>query len=232
MRARALADRATLGVWVASAESPDQAQQALAIAREVDDPALLIRALTACGYIAAYFDAEAAGPYLAEAIGLARDLGDRWRLSQILVAQVVAALAARDPIAARAAAEEGRDLADAIGDRFDARRCRWYLGVAQLNQGDLAGAVAQFAAVADEAEAAHDEIWRVDSLVGLGIALAYQGDDAPARAAADEAVEATAELGGLKAAAAYHVLAVAALAAGDATTAQDAIEAGRPLSAP
>ncbi|MGB9306517.1 MAG: NB-ARC domain-containing protein, partial [Mycobacterium sp.] len=102
VRARALADRATLGLWVASAESPDQAQQALAIAREIDDPALLIRALTACGYIAAYFDAEAAGPYLTEALGLARALDDRWRLSQILVAQVVAALAARDPIAARA----------------------------------------------------------------------------------------------------------------------------------
>ena len=39
VRARALADRATLGLWGASTESPDQAQQALAIAREVDDPA-------------------------------------------------------------------------------------------------------------------------------------------------------------------------------------------------
>jgi DNA-binding CsgD family transcriptional regulator len=84
--------------------------------------------------------------------------------------------------------------------------------------------------VADEAEAAHDEIWRVDSLVGLGIALAHQGDYAAARAAAQAAVEATAELGGLKAVAAYHVLAVAALAAGDATTAQDATAAGRPLA--
>ena len=113
---------------------------------------------------------------MAEAIGLARDLGDRWRLSQILVAQAVAALAARDPVAARAAAEEGRDLADAIGDRFDARRCRWYLGAAQVYQGDLAGAVAQFTAVADEADAAHDEIWRVDSLVCRSVALAYQGE--------------------------------------------------------
>ena len=229
VRARALADRATLGVWIASAESQDQAQQALAIAREVDDTALLIRALTARGYVAAYFDAEAAGAYLAEASGLARDLGDRWRLSQILVAQVVVGLVARNPITARAAAEEGRDLADAIGDRFDARRCRWYLAVAQINQGDLAGAVAQFAAVADEAEAAHDEIWRVDSLVGLGVALGYQGDTAAARAAADEAVEATVELGGLKAGAAYHVLAFAALAAGDVAAAQGALKAGWPL---
>jgi predicted ATPase/class 3 adenylate cyclase/DNA-binding CsgD family transcriptional regulator len=228
VRARALADRATLGLWAGDADSPDQAQQALAIAREIDDRALLVRALTARGYVAAYFDAESARTYLAEAIGLARDLGDPWRLSQILVAQAVAALTARDSIAARAAAEEGRDLADAIGDQFDARRCRWYLGVAQLYQGDLAGAGAQFAAVAAEAEAAHDEIWRVDSVVGRGNTLAYQGDIAAARATADAAVEATAELGGLKAGAAYHALAIAALAAGDAATAQDALEAAWP----
>jgi predicted ATPase/class 3 adenylate cyclase/DNA-binding CsgD family transcriptional regulator len=228
VRARALADSAALGLWMGAADSPDQAQQALAIAREVDDPALLARALTACGYIASYFDAEAARTYLAEAIVLARDLGDPWRLSQILAAQAVGALAAADPIAMRAAAEEARDLADAIGDRFGSRRCRWYLGVAQVSKGDLAGAVAQFAAVAAEAEAAHDEVWRADSLVLRGIALAYQGDIAAARAAADAAVEATAELGGIKAAAAHSALAVAALAAGDAATAQDATEAGRP----
>ena len=60
VRARALADRAVLAIWAGAADSLDQAQQALAIAREVDDPALLARALTACGYIAAYYDAEAA----------------------------------------------------------------------------------------------------------------------------------------------------------------------------
>ena len=68
---------------------------------------------------------------------------------------------------------------------------------AQVFQGDLAGAVAQFAAVADEAEAAHDEILRADSLACQGVALAYQGDTAAARAAADAAVEAAAELGGI-----------------------------------
>jgi predicted ATPase/DNA-binding CsgD family transcriptional regulator len=227
VRARALADTAALGIWAGAAESPDQAQQALAIAREVEDPALLARALTACGYIAGYFDAEAARAYLAEAIGLAREFGDRMRLSQILVAQVAAAILAGNPLAARAAAEEGRDLAEAIGDRFDARRCRFGLGMAQLCQGDLAGAVAQFAAVADEAEGAHDEIWRVDSLAYQGVALAYQGDTGAARAAADAAVEAAAEVGGIKASAAYGALARVALAAGDAATALDAIEAAR-----
>jgi len=47
--------------------SMDQAEQALAIARELDDPALLSRALTACGAISAHTP-EVARPYFAEAI--------------------------------------------------------------------------------------------------------------------------------------------------------------------
>jgi predicted ATPase/class 3 adenylate cyclase/DNA-binding CsgD family transcriptional regulator len=225
VRARALADSAVLGLWAGAADSQDQAQQALAIAREVDDPTLLARALTACGYIASYFDTEAARAYLAEAIRLARELGDRWRLSQILTCQAVLAFAAGDPIALLAIGQEGCDLANAIGDRFNARRSRWCLGVTQVFTGDLTGAVALFAAVADEAEAAHDEIWRTDSLAFRSIALAYQGEVAAAQAAADAAVEASAGLGGIKAGAAYHALATVALAAGDAAKARDAAEA-------
>jgi predicted ATPase/class 3 adenylate cyclase/DNA-binding CsgD family transcriptional regulator len=223
--ARALADRAMLAVWAGDAESADQARRALAIARDVDDPALLARALTACGYIAGSFDAAAARTYLAEAIGLARALGDQWGLCEVLVAQGLGALAAGDPLTWRAAVEEGRDLADAIGDKFGARRCRWGIGIAQVFMGDLAGAVAQFAAVADEAAAAHDQIFRTDSLAFLGIALAYRGDTVGARTAADAAVEAAAELGGPKASIAYLALAATALAAGDAAAAQEATEA-------
>jgi predicted ATPase/class 3 adenylate cyclase/DNA-binding CsgD family transcriptional regulator len=227
IKARALADSAILGLWVGvgAADSPDQAQQALAIAREVEDRALLVRALTACGFVAGYFDVEAAQAYLTEAIGLARESDDQWRLSQILAWQAVAALAAGDPLAVRAAGEEGRDLAEAVGDRFHSRQCRVCLGVAQIFQGDLAGAVAQFAAVAVEAEAAHDEIWRADSFAYGGVALAHQGDTVAARAAADAAIEAATELGGIEAALGYSALAFAALAAGDAATAQDATEA-------
>jgi predicted ATPase len=121
VRARALADRAILAIWVGDAHSLSQAEQALAIAREVDDPALLGRALTASGLIAAVVSAELAGPYLVEAIGLARASGDGWRLSQILAWQATAANIASDPIATRAPAEEGRDLADAIGDQYGSR---------------------------------------------------------------------------------------------------------------
>ena len=53
----------------------EEAEQALEIARDLDDPSLLLRALIACGSSSVY-DAEVAGQYLAEANALARELGD------------------------------------------------------------------------------------------------------------------------------------------------------------
>jgi predicted ATPase/class 3 adenylate cyclase/DNA-binding CsgD family transcriptional regulator len=225
VRARALADKALLGTWVDAAAGADQAQQALAIAREVDDPALLARALTACGFSAsASCNTEAARPYFAEAMRLARAVDDRWRLSQILAWQATAAAIAGDAIAVRAAAEEGCELADAIGDRFDSLQCRGYLGWAQLWQGDLAGAVAQFRTVAAEADAAHADILKPASLQGLGYALACQGEVNAAQTAAEAALQAAAELGEYFLGFGYSVLAMVALAAGDVETAQDACE--------
>src|ERR1700732_1137802 len=58
-----------------------------------------------------------------------------------------------------------------------------------MTSGDLAGAVTQFGQVAAEAKAAHDEVWSVLSLGGQGMALAYQGEAAAARAAAGEALQ-------------------------------------------
>ena len=228
VRARALADEATLAIRVGAADSLDQAQQALAIAREVDDPALLARALTACGSIAGYSsNAELARACFTEATELARAVGDRWRLSQILGWQAAAALVAGGPLAGRAPAEEGRDLAEAIGDRFVSRGCRWCLGVAQCWHGDLVGAAAQFAELVAEAHAAHDGVIEANSLGMQGAVLAYQGDTGAARAA-DAAVEAAAELGGSPAGLGYCALAAAALAAGDVAAARDACEAAAP----
>ena len=225
VRARALADRAVLATLMAAAYSLDQAQEALAIAREVDDPALLARALTACSVIAVFANPEVARAYFAEAIGLARALDDRWRLSQLLGWQSVAAAAAGDPIAGRAAGQEGRDLAEAIGDRFHSRQCRWSLGWAQLFQGDLAGAAAQFGEVAAEAEAAHDEMSNAQSLQSQSQVLAWQGKTGAARGAAEAAIEAAAELGGITAGSTHLALVIAALAAGDVVAALDASEA-------
>ena len=224
VRARALADHAVLAMTLGAADSVDGAQGALALARDIDDPAVLARALTACGFTAAY-NAELAGAYFAEAIELARESHDRWRLSQILGWQANAAIAAGDPIAARVAAEEGRDLADAIGDRFASRHCRVCLGLAQVYQGDPAGAAAQFRAVAAEAKVSHDGINAAVSLAHQGTALARQGKTDAARAAADASLESASGLGSLVASVGYYALASAALAAGDVGTARDATAA-------
>jgi predicted ATPase/DNA-binding NarL/FixJ family response regulator len=224
VRTRALADIAVLYLFCGANDSMDRAQQALALARDIEDPAVLARALTACGLTAAY-NAELAGVYFAEAIELVRELDDRWRLSQILGEQANAAIAAGDPIAARVAAEEGRDLADAIGDRFNSRHCRMCLGLAQTYQGDPAGAVAQFRAVAAEAKAAHDGLLHAVSLAHQGTVLAWQGETDAARAAADASLESASEFGALAASIGYFALGNAALAAGDVGTARDATTA-------
>lgn len=201
------------------------ALEALTIARELGDPALLLRALTGCGIIAA-FDASAAGPYFDEALGLARELGDDQSLSQILGLQAFAAITGKgDAIAARAAGEEGRDVADAIGDGYHSRMCRWCVVLAQWWHGDLAGAIAQCRDLVAESEAAHDEIWRMSSLVHLGHLLAEAGDAGAARSAATAAVHAAADLGEFNQGYAYAALAVASLAAGDVEASADAAEA-------
>jgi predicted ATPase/class 3 adenylate cyclase/DNA-binding CsgD family transcriptional regulator len=224
IRARALADKAVIDLVLGASDSVDRAQQALALARDIDDPAVLARTLTACGLTAAY-NAELAGTYFAEAIELARALDDRWRLSQILAWQADAAVAAGDPIAARRVAEEGRDLADTIGDGFNSRHCRVCAGVARLWQGETAGAAAEFRAVAAEAKTAHDAISEAISLAHQGTALAWQGDTVAARAAADASLEFASEFGGLAASVGYFALANTALAAGDVETALDAAAA-------
>jgi predicted ATPase/class 3 adenylate cyclase/DNA-binding CsgD family transcriptional regulator len=227
VRARALADKAVLDAWVSAKSSMDLAQQALTTARELDDPALLTRALTACGLVASYYDSELSRSHYAEAIGLARAIGDRWRLSQILALQTQGASVAGDPLAAREAAEEGRDVADAIGDGSNSRQCRFWLALAQGATGDLNGAVNLLDEVEAECEAAHDEMWRVSSLGSRGTALAYLGEAAAARAAAEATLEAGAELGEMHVGMGYHIIALAALAAGDGAQAQEACEAAR-----
>jgi DNA-binding CsgD family transcriptional regulator len=227
VRARALADKAVLDTYVGAADGLDQAEQAVAIARDVDDPALLARALTAYGCTASLsYHTEVARRCFAEAIGLARAVDDQWRLSQILAEQARGAHIAGDPLGIRAAAQEGRDLADAIGDESNSRMCRFYLGMAQLLIGDdLAGAAAQLGEVAAEGEAAHDEMLRVMSLGGQSLALAYRGEAAAARAAAEAILDGGAELGGRFAAFAPVVAGFAALAAGDRAAAHEAREA-------
>jgi predicted ATPase/class 3 adenylate cyclase/DNA-binding CsgD family transcriptional regulator len=226
--ARALTDKALLDAWGGVSASMDQPQQAVQIAREVDDSALLTRALTACGFIAGNGDnPRVAWQYFSEAIGLARAVDDKWMLSHILLWQAQGACVAGDPTTARAAAEEARDLGDAIGDRFSFREWRGNLGWALLMQGDLTAAVAEFRAFVAEAEAAHDPILKVTGLQGLGFALAYQGEATAAQGAAKAAIEVAAEFGEYVLGLGFSALGVAALAAGDATAARNAEQTAR-----
>ena len=226
VRGRALADKAALDASRSIHDNLDQAQQAVAIAREINDPALLSRALTACGAISSY-SADAARPYLAEAIGIARELGDQWRLTQILTWQAYGAFYAGDPITAHAASQEGLDLADAIGDQFHARSCRWTLGLAQMMKGDLPEAIAQFRAVTADADAAHDVLFRWGSRLALSNALAFRGETNTARAAANASLAAAADLWPYNEGFSYAVLATAAVAAGDVAAAAEASEAAQ-----
>lgn len=222
VRARALADEAVLHAWAVATDSMDQVEQALAIARELEDPELLVRCLSACIATAA-FNAEAARPYIAEAIDLARDLGDGWRLSQILGWQTYVAILAGDPIEARAAGEEGLALADATGDRFMSRFCRyWGIGTTRHIRGDLTGAIEQHRETVAEADTAGDAVHAFLGRIGLGHLLAAVGETTAARVAAEAAVEVAPDLSPFLEAYAYAPLAVAALAAGDLAAAEKA----------
>ncbi len=213
---------------VGATDSMEQALEALAIAREVDDPALLLRALTACGGIAVY-DPEVARPYFAEAIGLARSIGDGWRLEPIFCRGrrsdrswwVIRSRYARPP------KKDATSPTPSVTGSAS-HGCRWSLGVAQGMTGDLVGAVAQLREVIAEDRRGARPIWQCCALFMQAFMLAYHGDPGAARETANAAVEVATELGGFFPGLAYAGLTVATLAAGDVAAADDAIAAGLP----
>ncbi|MBW0017314.1 MAG: LuxR family transcriptional regulator [Mycobacterium sp.] len=221
---RAVVDNSTLAAVAGVPTGLDRAREALAVARQLDDPALIARALMACGMLAVY-SAEVAQPYFAEAIDMVRAAGDRWALCQILTGTAVMASLAGKPMAVRAAAEEGRDLADALGDRFFSRNCRVWLGLALMQQGDLADARRVLRGLADEAQAAGDLTTEVYGDVAQSLVLAFQGHAVAAHTAAEAALEVSEAIGGFYRDAVYAVFALAALAGGDAAAARQACEA-------
>jgi DNA-binding CsgD family transcriptional regulator len=146
-------------------------------------------------------------------------------LSLILGWQALGAFMTGDPNATRAAAEEGCRLANHIGDRFNARLCRWCLSSATMIQGDLVGVVIPIRELVAEAEAAHDVLFVVSSLRNQGHVFARMGEHDAAHAAAAAAIEASGELGEWHEGLSYQVLATAALAAGDVSAADEAVTA-------
>ena len=224
--ARALADAALLDGWVGVPERGEQANEALAIARRLDDPSLLVRALTACCGTAA-FAPEQAAAYFAEAVELARSLGDKWRLSQLLGFQAYVAAMAGDAKASLAVAEEGRELAEAIGDRFAAGQCRvWGIGGARAVLGDIPRAEAELRELIADADAAGDPLSRFNGLITQTFLLGCQGKTTAALAAAERAVESAAELGVVIEGLGFLALGIANLAVGHVAAAKDAFAQG------
>jgi predicted ATPase/DNA-binding CsgD family transcriptional regulator len=210
----ALADRALLDTWAAGTQDTEQAEAALAKARASGDPALLARALTARGIVAA-LHGEAAQQHFAEAAELARTVGDRWRLCQVLGWQANMAYVAGDPVLVSAATAEGRKIAEAIGDRFTSRQCRTWSAWAQFVSGDPHGAATQLRAIADEAHADRQLIWWVVGAHYAAQAASYHGDADTAAAWLAAVTSAAEDFGPMWSGNSHGVRAALALADGD-----------------
>lgn len=226
VQVRAVVERAYLEFWAGCPGHIDEVDRALAAARELGDRALLARALVARGIVVG-FDDNASRPYFSEASDLARAIGHGWLLGQMLSWRAYLANVVGDPIRARAAAEEGRDIAEAIGDRFIARSCSGWRSWAYLGSGELESAVSQLHAVLAEAEESHDLTWQFSSLHALIFAMAHQGDEHGYRATARAAANFADELGGFYPGICQGAFAIASLAAADVETAAKAGVAAR-----
>jgi len=226
VRARALAHVSELDSWTGSPRNMTLAGQAVALARQLGDPALLGRALAAAGYAAGY-RAEAGRPYFAEASALARQEGDNWTLAQILGWQIFTAALSGDPVAARSAGEEGLALARQTGNYLLSRTCRLWSGWAMAAQGDLRPARSLLSDLVAEAEADKDRISEMYGLAKLGSTLAFMGQPEQARAAGEASIAIADDIGvAALAGNGYSCLGYAAMAAGDAGALREAGEAG------
>ena len=229
--ARAVADAGLLAVWFSVPASLQRAEEALAAARQLDDRALIVHILMTCAMLASY-DTELAEPYFAEAADLSRAAGDSSALYYVRGYQCFAGVVAGDPLAAQAAGEEGRDLADALGNSFMSRYSRAFLSASLSMQGKLAENLLVSRSLVEEARAAGDRPMETFGLIAVAQALAFGGDAAAARAAAEAALETAATLGGFHDDTNYVALANAALAVGDATAAKVACDTAWRLTYP
>jgi predicted ATPase/DNA-binding CsgD family transcriptional regulator len=211
--ARALADRAWIDAAIGTGRA-DEAEQAVAMARELDDPALLARALIACGGVYG-FKPELAGPFFAEGVELARSVDDGWLVGYVLGWQSVGAVMVGYPAVALDFAREGRALSDSIGDYFVSRFCRYVVAQALLIAGDVTEAVAESRALIVDARSAHDLLAKCNATMVCAIGLAVLGRRDEALAVVAAAVDAGALIGGAQRGQAYLASGIAALVDGD-----------------
>jgi predicted ATPase/class 3 adenylate cyclase/DNA-binding CsgD family transcriptional regulator len=227
VRAQALADAAVLDAWMVMGigKGQPEADEAVALARELDEPRLLARALTAAGCVYGYLPGGG-GPYFAEASVLARQTGDAWTLTQILGWQTLISNIVGDPIAGRVTGEEGLALAQQIGTQVFSRQCRTHLGAAMNIQGDLGAARAVLSEVIAESEAAKASVWWVQCLCFLSQTCSFLGELDQARELAEACMPVARDTGVVAYEALGHwSLSVLAIAAGDAAALRESSQA-------
>jgi predicted ATPase/DNA-binding CsgD family transcriptional regulator len=222
-RVRALADQGMILSFSGFNDGARIVDDALASARVIGDSGVIIRALVAHGVSYAH-DLEVAGTDFHEAAGLARELGDQWRLSQVLGWQVMAGMMVGDHVAIEAVAREGGDLADAIGDGYNARVCRLAFCNAHTFRGEINQTVALLRDVLAEATAARDPFCISTALLNKAFALAWHGDVDGAQAAIDTLLDDQAHLGDLADRIVYSGVGLIKLAAGDASASCEAYD--------
>jgi predicted ATPase/DNA-binding CsgD family transcriptional regulator len=228
VRARARADNALLLAWFGVAGDVSQAEELLAIARGLDDPALLLRTLISCGSMTSH-QPEVFGAYFDEARHLAHELGDSWRLSQTLTRQAMSGMIFGNPAAVRVILREALPVAEHTGDLFTLRHCHWLDGWVKVSRADFKGAIARYDEVREEASAAHDSLLLLYATMLKGYALAYIGEVDGARACGDAVLAVAAELGEFFKGLGYGTTAIACLADGDAEGACRAYEGAQSL---
>jgi DNA-binding CsgD family transcriptional regulator/tetratricopeptide (TPR) repeat protein len=225
--ARALMDRVMLVAWTLRSDSLDESARALAMAREVGDPALVIRGLIARG-VSTYLDEEMATAAFAEATELAQGLHDPWIWGQIYVEQARSGLGSGDPVAVQDAARKGLEVSRAVGGQATTRLFHWARGWALAWQGDLHGAlVALDSAVEDGAE---NTMLQLYALMVQGFTRASLGDSDGAHASANRALATAADLMEFFEGLGQATVAVAYQAAGDDEAAFQNYAVARELS--
>ncbi|MGN6336892.1 response regulator transcription factor, partial [Mycobacterium sp.] len=165
--------------------------------------------------------------FFAEATELARELDDSRSLAQIVALEWMTGRVLDEPAAAQAAAEEGLQIAEDIGDGFLSRQLRYLRGWAQVLRGDLIGCAATLGEVVEECVAANDLMIAVAASATRTFVLAYLGDDANARARAAENFARASDFMENYTGIAYAAWGTVHLASGGAAAAWEAYEAAR-----
>ncbi|OBF37675.1 transcriptional regulator [Mycobacterium sp. ACS1612] len=220
-RVRALAYQGMLMCFTGIAGGMPIVDEALALARQIGESHVLISALIAHGVGYAQ-DAGTASADFGEAATLGRELGDQWRLSQVLGWQVMAAMAVGDHAAIEAVAREGSALADAIGDGYNARICRLGVCNAHTYRGEVNQAVEKLSDALAEAMTARDPFCVLTAQLNRLFALAWRGDVDGAQRVLDVLLSEQVSLGDLVDRVVHSGIGLLCQAAGDAVAARDA----------